>query len=154
TAQPRNAATGVAATVKLAGGGNLKPYPTGYKAGLMQLPRFKAGFEVDESGFTGRSNPAAGTIAWAPSTKVDLSALAAYFWPDAAIAVTEGPEETGVFAARLTGKVVDALVRDQKLQITLADYGADLDKPLITARFLGTGGVEGARGDQRLVEIR
>jgi hypothetical protein len=147
TAEPRNAGTGAATTVRMAGGGNLKGYRYGgqsYRAGLAALPRLKASFDVDETGFTGKTVPTTGAITWAPAGKAALSELAAFFWRDAPISVSEGMEEDGVFTARLTGKVADAQVQGQKLVLTVADFGADLAKRIVTARFLGTGGVEGS----------
>lgn len=146
TVAPRNPATAATTTLRLAGGGNLKPYDYGgnkYRAGLAALPRFKAELGFDETGWTGWTQPSAGDIPWMPSTKADLSAFAAYYWPKAAITVQEGDEATGAFTTRLAGKVADAPIKDHQLVISVADLAADLAKPLVTARFFGTGGVEG-----------
>lgn len=146
TAQPRNPATGAATAVRLAGGGNVKPYYYGgqhFRAGVTRLLRMGAAIEWGENGWTGGVVPSTGVIGWAPSSKADLAATAAYYWPGAAIVVEEGEEETAVFATRLTGKVSDAPVQDGQLVITLADLSVGLDRPVVTARFAGTGGAEG-----------
>jgi hypothetical protein len=146
TVQPRIPGTGATATLRLAGGGGVKPYHYAgehWRAGIASLPRFKAELKFEEGGWTGGVVPTTGTIAWAPAGKAALSELAAYHWPRAAITIQEGFEEDGAFTTRLTGKVADAPIQDQQLVITVADLGADLDRPLVTSRFLGTGGVEG-----------
>lgn len=146
TASPRTVSTGAAATVRLAGGGHAKPYLYGgnqYRAGVATLPRFAAALEFDENGWTGGVVPTTGVITWAPSSKADLAAMAAYFWPKAAVTVETGPEDTAVFTTRLTGKVADAVVQDGRLVITIADLTAGLNSDVVTPRFAGTGGVEG-----------
>jgi len=142
TAQPRNPTTAAVATVKLAGGGNAKPYPQGFRAGVANRPRFKAKIGFSKDGWTGSVIPTTGGVNWAPAGKAALNELAAYFWPGAAITIEEG-EEGAAAATRLAGKVAEATVKDDQLAITFADLGEDLNKPLITARFAGTGGAEG-----------
>lgn len=147
TAQPRVAATGAAATHRLAGGGNRKGYfqlGQHWRAGIATLPRFSALIGVDENGFTGGAIPTTSNVIWAPSSKADLAALAAHYWRNAPITIEEGDEDSGVFTTRLTGNVADAAVQDNRLLLTIADLSKGLDRPIVTGRFAGTGGVEGA----------
>jgi hypothetical protein len=149
TVQPRHPSTGVATTIRLAGGGDRKGYYYGgqhYRSGVATPVRFQASIDFDDTGWTGISKPTTGGIAFAPYAIATLTELAAYVWKDAAITVEEGEEETEIFVTRLVGKVADATVQGHKLIITIADFGAALDKQMITARFAGTGGVEG--GDE------
>lgn len=146
TVQPRIVSTGVPTTFRLAGGGGRKGYYYGanhYRAGIASLPRFRAELGFDEQGWNGGVVPTTGSIVWAPYTKTSLAELAAYFWPGAAITIETGDEDIGAFTTLLTGKVADAAVQDHHLVITVGDLGASLDKPLVTARFAGTGAAEG-----------
>jgi hypothetical protein len=146
TASPREIWNGVATTLRLAGGGNRKGYHYGgnhYRAGVATLPRFRAEIGFDETGWTGGVVPTTAAIAYLPYSASLLAEAAGYFWPGAAVTVQEGPEETAVFSTRLTGKIADATVQEHRLAITVADLGADLNKPLLSARFAGTGGIEG-----------
>lgn len=157
TVQPRNATTGAATTIRLAGGGNNKPYLYGgnsYRAGVAALPRLRAEIGFDDSGWNGNIVPQTGTITWAPYGKAGLSELAAYYWKNAAITVQTGEEATGIFTTLLTGKVADATVLDHKLVITIADLSEDLTKPLLTARFAGTGAAEGGTEAKNRIKRR
>jgi hypothetical protein len=146
TAQPRNPATGVASIVRLAGGGNRKGYFYGgqhFRAGLAALPRFKAEIGFDENGWSGSASPTTAGIGWAPASSAGLAGLAAHYWRGAAVTIEVGDEETGAFATRLVGRIADGAVQDHKLALTFADPTVGLDRPLLTARFAGTGGAEG-----------
>jgi len=146
TAQPRTAATGAATTVWLAGGGGTKPYyyqSNHWQAGVVEMPRLSASIGVDESGFTGGSKPQTGVITFAPALRSTLATLAALVWRNAAISVQLGDEESATFATKLTGKVADASIQENKLVLTIADMTADLDRVILTSRFAGSGGVEG-----------
>ncbi|MEA3018399.1 MAG: hypothetical protein QOI38_3121 [Sphingomonadales bacterium] len=146
TAQPRIAATGAATTVRLAGGGSRKGYYYGgqhFRAGVALPPRLSAQIRFDENGWTGGVVPTSSGIIWAPYGKVPLAELAALYWRNAIITIEEGDEEAAVFTTRLSGKVADATVQGHKLVITVADPSEGLSRPLVTARFAGTGGAEG-----------
>jgi hypothetical protein len=81
---PRNAATGAAVTLRLAGGGADAPYYYGgnhYRAGVTGLPGFQCSINFDGDDFGTGGVPQAAEIAWQPSTKADLAAMAGYFWP-------------------------------------------------------------------------
>src|SRR5207237_952441 len=106
------------------------------------------------NGWNGAARPATSALAWAPTTKADLSALAAYYWRKATITIQEGDEATEVFTTRLSGKVADATVQDGQLIITAADLGDDLAKPLVTARFAGTGAAEGGTEAKNRIKRR
>jgi len=152
TVYPRNPATGVAQAVRLGGGGRAPLYHDGqhYRAGLVRSPRFAARLSFDENGWTGGTLPTTGTIAFAPAEASLLEQLAALYWPGASIVVEVGPEE-GPFATRLSGTVADASAAGGRLVLTIADLSAGIDKPLVTSRFAGTGGIEGvAEAEGRL----
>ncbi|HYD12739.1 MAG TPA: hypothetical protein VEC11_07815 [Allosphingosinicella sp.] len=157
TVAPRNPATGATTTIRLAGGGDRKPYLYGgnsYRAGVAALPRLRAEIGFDEKGWTGDIVPQTGAISWAPYSKAGLTELAAYYWPNAAITIQTGEEETGIFTTLLTGKVADATVQGHRLVITVADLSDDLTKPLVTARFAGTGGIEGGAEAKNRIKRR
>ncbi|HYI39986.1 MAG TPA: hypothetical protein VE053_06680 [Allosphingosinicella sp.] len=110
---------------------------------MTKLLKLSAAIGWDENGWTGGVVPATGVLSWAPSTKADLASAAAYYWPGATITAEEGDEDTAVFTTRLTGRVADAVPKSHQLVITLADLSVGLDRPVVTARFAGTGAAEG-----------
>ncbi len=145
TATPRVAATGAATTVRLAGGGDVAPYYRGgnhYRAGIVTLPRYRAQLGFDENGWTGGTVPQTGNIIFKPGQPSLADELAALYWMDAPITVETGLEG-GAVAVELTGTVASVAVVDGALVIELADLSKALDKPVVTARFAGTGGAEG-----------
>ncbi|MES2987683.1 MAG: hypothetical protein V4808_07240 [Pseudomonadota bacterium] len=144
-AHPRRTDTGAGVTVRLAGGGGSKPYHYSgahWQGGLSGLPRIVAmiDFRGDDLGIGGV--PQAMSLRWGPSRSAALAELAAYHWLDAAITVRVGPE--GAFPpVLLAGKILEAPIAEGVMTLALSDPAADLKKPLLTARFAGTGGVEG-----------
>ena len=145
TATPRNVATGAAVTVRLAGGGAGTPYyrsPNHFRAGIVRRPRFTAKAEFGQDGLTGGTVPTTGKLRFKPSDKALLAQLGGYFWKEAPITVEAGPEG-GPYSTILTGTVVDATAGDDGVEIEIADLSQKLNKPLVTARFAGTGGAEG-----------
>jgi len=146
-AQPARAADGIAETIRLAGGGALMPYTysgqTDWRAGVVGLPTLIASLEYEGGEFPAGSVPAAAAIEWAPSNKALLSATASYVWADAPVTVRIGSEGAALPPVRISGKVLDAKASGGKLTIALADPATGLKKPLLTARFAGTGGLEG-----------
>lgn len=157
TVQPRNPATGAATTVRLAGGGNSKGYHYNgehWRAGVAALPRISALIDVNEDGWSGGVVPKSTGIVWAPAGRANLSALAALYWRNAAITIEEGEEETGSFAMRLTGRVADGAVQDDRLVLTIADPAEGLDRPLVAARFAGSGGAEGGAEAKERIKRR
>ncbi len=147
-ASPRRAADGVTETVRIAGGGGRHPYFYGgqhWRAGIVQLPTFITAINFEGGDFGEGGVPQATELQWAATSKADLSALSAYFWIDAVITVRIGPEnaEGTLPPVALTGKVLSGLVDGGALKIQLTDPAADLKKPLLTARYAGTGGLEG-----------
>lgn len=148
-ASPRNAQTGAVQAVRLGGGGTAPLYHqdlTGtwqhYRAGVVRSPRFSAKLGFEANGWTGGTLPTTGTIVFAPAERVLLAQHAGLFWKGAAITVRTGPE-AGPFSVLMTGTVADASAAAGKLVLTIADLSAGVDKPLLTGRFAGTGGVEG-----------
>ncbi|MCX7284409.1 MAG: hypothetical protein NTX28_10250 [Novosphingobium sp.] len=137
---PRRVADGVAQPVRLAGGGAALPYFYGgqhWRGGVLALPSF-----ITSLDFAGTDFGTAAEIVWAPSTAADLAELAALVWFDAPITVRIGPEGA-LPPVAIIGKVLEAKTGDGRLRIALSDPAADLKKPLLTARFAGTGGLEG-----------
>lgn len=145
-AQPAIVATGGAVTVRLAGGGGTKPYDysgqNDWRAGIAALPTMIASLEYRGGEFPQGSVPSAVAIDWQGSSRALLATLASYLWTDAAITVRYGPEGA-LPPVLISGKVLDAKAENGRLTIALADPAASLKKPLLTARFAGTGGLEG-----------
>lgn len=144
-AQPRDPATGAVQTVRLAGGGGAAPYlrdGNHYRAGVARLPRFRAALEFGEDGWTGGTVPQTSRVAFRPADRALLEQLAALFWLDAPIAIDVGPE-AGPWPRVLTATVVGVGVGEIGLDLEIADLSARLDKPVVTERFAGSGGLEG-----------
>lgn len=155
-ATPRRAADGVGETVRLAGGGGQFPYYYAgqhYRAGVVQLPTIVTAITFEGGDFGDGGVPQAAELQWAPSRKADLAAIANYFWIDAPITVRIGDENAAgtLPAITISGKVLSATVDGGVVKLQLSDPAADLKKPLLTARFGGTGGVDGpAEWDGRI----
>lgn len=144
TATPRDR-TGQPVVVRLAGGGAETPFVRDgqhFAAGLFDRPRFRAELGFGPDGWTGGTVPTTGEITWMPAEPARLRPLADLYWPDAQIIVEGGPE-AGPIGRLLTGAVANAAVAEGLLKLTVADLSAAIDKPLVTASFAGTGGLEG-----------
>jgi hypothetical protein len=146
TAKPRAAATGAVSTVRMAGGGELRPYRylgEHWLSGVASAPRFSAGIGFAKEGWTGGSVPTTGVIDFAPSTSAGLDELSALYWPDADVTVvTIEEDETGI-VTELVGTIAGVSIGRGKLSFTLADLAYALGKPVVIDRFAGTGGIEG-----------
>lgn len=142
--RPRNPATGAVQVVRLGGGGLAPLYHDGqhYRAGIVRSPRFGSRLDVEDGRWTGGTIPTTAALVFAPPQAELLTELAGLYWPGASIELRAGPED-GVLSARLTGTVAEASVANGRLQLTIADLSAGVDKPVVTARFAGSGGVEG-----------
>jgi hypothetical protein len=143
TATPRVPATGATTTVRLAGGPG--PYYRSsqhWRAGVVSEPRFTAELGFGEDGWTGGTVPATSNLTFMPADKTLLALLASYLWNDAAITVETGEPGASVTTV-LTGTIAGAAIVDHALVLTIADLSRALDKPVLTARFAGTGGAEG-----------
>lgn len=144
-AQPAQPSTGNAVTVRLAGGGGVKPFyynSNHYLAGLGALPTIIQSLEYEGGELGTGGVPSALELRWTPAKNAQLATMAAYYWNDAPVTIRIGPE--GAYpAVTLTGKVLDAVTDNGTLRIALADPAADLKKPFPVTRFLGTGGLEG-----------
>ncbi len=149
---PRLLTTGATVDLFIAGGGDRAPYRYGaqdYKAGIANLPRFRARLDWRDEGWTGGVVPASGEFQWGPSMPADYLAFASnYSWKDAAILVEVGDEtDAGAAPASwttvLNGMIAGISAEDGLISFTIADLTASLDKPIIAARFAGTGGIEG-----------
>jgi hypothetical protein len=150
--QPWLISSGAQANLYLAGGGDRCPYHFGgqdYKAGLGNLPRFKSRLGWDEDGWTGGVIPTVGELEWSPSMAADHIAYSTnYHWKDAPILVEVGEEgnngaEPTAWTTVLTGIIGGVSASDGALRFTVGDLSARLDKPVISTRFAGTGGIEG-----------
>ncbi|RIV82947.1 hypothetical protein D2V17_14185 [Aurantiacibacter xanthus] len=147
-ASPRRVSTGATETVRLAGGGGIKPYHYGghhWRAGIAKLPTIVTALDFENGEFGTGAVPAASEVRWSPSSKADLAEMAAFLWKDAAITMRIGPEPTEgeLPPVVLTGKVLETPIADGVMTIQFSDPAADLKKPLLTDRFAGTGGLEG-----------
>lgn len=143
--KPRIIATGAETTVRLAGGGTDTPYYRNeqhYRAGVVEMPRFKAAFGFDDNGWTGGTVPTSGTLGFMSGDTSLIATLAAYYWRDAAITIDAGKED-GPLARRLTGMVAGISSNEGQIALTLADPSKTLDKPILGTGFTGEGGIEG-----------
>lgn len=150
--QPRLISSGAAVALYMAGGGLRCPYNFGgidYKAGVAGIPRFKAAVGWDDAGWTGGIVPTTASLVWAPSTIADYKNYSTlYLWKDAPITIEVGDEgfdgsAPASWTTLLIGTVADIAASDGQITLTIADLSAKLDKPLLTGRFAGTGGIEG-----------
>lgn len=144
-ASPRRASDGVAQTVRLAGSGAALPYyydGQHWRAGILGLPTFITSLDYSGTDLGTGGVPTATEVTWAPSSNADLAELAALVWFDAPVTVRIGPEGA-LPPVVVAGKVLDAKPVEGRLKIALSDPAAALKKPLLTARFAGTGGLEG-----------
>lgn len=150
---------GAPVDVYLAGGG-ARGYDhrgrTSWLGGVVKEPRFAAGAGFDERGWTGRSAPQAGKVGWTPADKATLSGVAARQWINAPITVLAGDDKDAVpvWETILTGTVSSVTSRDGSLELTVADLSKKLDDPLLTARFAGTGGIEGDAATESRIKRR
>lgn len=147
-ASPSIAATGAVQTKRLAGGGKCAFTQLGavdWKAGLERPPVMS-----QRLGFAdGRPSPEGAIVQaiqlrWG-GAKADVDALASLYWRDAAFTLYSGPEggADASFAVVLSGKIADVTKDGAYLTLELVDPSADLAKPIISATFAGSGGIEG-----------
>lgn len=135
-------------TVRLAGGG-VKPYThlgaEDWLAGVVSLPLLSAALGFDQNGWTGGTVPTTGAISFSPASSAGLTAIGRLFWIDGQIEVLIGDDEAATIAFRtfLKAKVAKQEVTSGTLNLTVSDMSGDLAKPLASARFAGTNGIEG-----------
>lgn len=145
TAQPRDVETGEPVDVRLAGGGRSAPYfreGDHYRAGVVRRPRFSAKLDWQDKGWSGSATPTSGKLSFKPADIILVDGLAGYYWREAPIAVDAGPEG-GPFARLLTGTVAAVEGGLSGLSLDIGDLSEAVNKPVVTARFAGTGGIEG-----------
>ena len=144
-AWPRDAVTGIAALIRMAGGGAALPYyrdGAHSRAGIIKAPRFTASLGYGDSGWTGGVVPAVTAISFRPGDPALIDQMMAGYWRGQSVEVDIG-DEYGALARRLTGVVASVAEQDGALAITAADLSHKLAKPLATGTFAGTGGIEG-----------
>jgi hypothetical protein len=162
-AAPRDPATGALTPVFLGGGGRAPLHHNGrhYRAGILSVPVLAASIQWDDRGWTGGSIPTSGSIIFAPADRQLLDALGRLFWRGADLVISVGPDagpfvryltgtcasarvpDAGPFVRYLTGTCASARVAGPRLIIEAADLSSGIDRPLVTARFAGSGGLEG-----------
>jgi len=145
-ARPRRAADGTVVTRRLAGGGGERPYyyqGEHWKAGIVDLPTIIASLDFEEREYGTGGVASAAAIEWGAGSASALAEMAADVWNDADITMRIGPEGA-LPPVALAGRVLQATSREGRLQIALADPAVGLKKPVLTERFAGTGGLEGA----------
>lgn len=145
SASPRRASDGEAQAVRLAGGGALLPYRYAgqqWKGGVTALPTIITSLDFSGGELGTGGVPSATEFEWAPSRDAELAALASYMWIDAPITVRIGPEGA-LPPIVIAGRVLEATAANGRLKVSLADPAAQLRRPLLSARYAGTGGLEG-----------
>ena len=148
-ASPWRVEDGVVQEVRLAGGGERAYDHRGFKdwrSGVASLPRYVAGFQYGEQGWTGAAVPQVAPIEFRPYSKDVIAELVAPLnWIGATVTIRVGDDAlaTPVYLLELTGTIRGLSSRDGALILTVADLAAQLDEPVITKRFAGTGGLEG-----------
>lgn len=146
--QPRDVGTGARTTIRLAGGGADFPYRYGsndWLAGLEDVPAIVTMLDYTGADFGTGAVPQALQLNWNASSTAALESLRGYYWAGAPFTLYLGPENAaGTMPAQLVkGTILQASITDSVLQLAMADPAADLQRPVLTASFAGTGGIEG-----------
>lgn len=147
TLSPRDAATGAVVTVRLAGGGRAgyKQFgSTAWKAGLERPPAIAQRLGFDGASFEAQAAAAALSVVWNGAAN-EADALKSHYWKEAPFTLHKGPDggADGDMILVLKGRVSDVLATPGQISFALADASADFAKPVLQAKFLGTGGIEG-----------
>lgn len=147
-ASPRAPATGVVVPQRLAGGGRRHYTYRGrsdWIGGVIAPIKITSLLGFDASGFTGGAIPSTGAIGFMPSRRGATAALAALDWVGAAVSVTSGDDAHGApaFTTDIVGTIAGYSIERGVFAFTLSDMAGRLAKPLVTATFAGTGGIEG-----------
>lgn len=149
-ATPWRVVDGVAESVRLAGGGS-KPYSglrgfTDWRSGLADFPTFAAMAGFSDGGWTGQSIPQTSQVRVFPSDEaLRTILLSKYQWKGARVELRSGDDELapGTYVLEIVGTVDNVAVSEGSIVFTIADFAAKLSVPVVTARFAGTGGIEG-----------
>ncbi len=147
TALPRDPATGNVVTVRLAGGGK-RGYncfaSTDWKAGLERPPAIVEQLGFEDGAFGAGSIVQAIEMRWG-GRDAAVKALAALYWRDQGFELHSGPDGDagGSMTLILAGKFVDVATEPGVLIMKMADPAVALDKPVVSATFGGSGGIEG-----------
>jgi len=147
-AQPRFAASGAVADIRLAGGGTQAYFQLGFgdwRSGIARPPRFSTAIGFDQRGLTGGALPSTGGFEFSSSDKALFSALGGMVWEGARVTVTTGDDEDVFpdYVAQLVGTVAAVKTDKATLSFVIADLSIDLDKPVIVGTFSGSGALEG-----------
>lgn len=147
TASPRNAATGAVVTVRLAGGGTrgfTQFGSTDWKAGLARPPVIAQRLGFDDAAYGDGSVVQALQIEWGGRDSA-AKAMAALYWRDTPFTLHSGPDggSDAEMVLILAGRMAEVTTSAGKLIMAMADPAVDLNKPVVTATFGGTGGIEG-----------
>lgn len=150
-ATPWIVSTGAEQAVRLAGGGRRAYDHLGHsdwRAGIVDVPKFKAELGFDASGWTGATVAQNGMIRFVPSDPETLTSLSALFWNGCPVTVKLGDDKTlsPSWEVDFTGTVANAAVEAGGLNLSVVDNGEKLNVPVTIERFAGTGGIEGDGG--------
>lgn len=143
-------ADGVAETLLLAGGGS-RPYyghrgKAAWRAAIQNPPRFSWAVGFDETGWTGTTLPPTARIALLSGTAMLMSQYAeTYLWPGSKARLYTGDDRNADpgFVLDMAGTVSSLAFEANGIAIEVADQSEALNKPVITARFSGGGGIDG-----------
>jgi len=143
---PADPATGAPVPVRLAGGGSRAYSQFGFgdwRAGVATLPRFTAEVGFDANGWNGNAIPQVAGTRFNSADQQLTADLAGLYWKDARITITTGDDDTGAYGTAFVGSVGSVSIESGVLSFALGDLSVDLNKPLLSATFAGTGGLEG-----------
>ncbi len=150
-ASPWVVSTGAAQPVRLAGGGSRAYDHLGFadwRAGIVEFPKFKGELGFTEDGWSGATMAQNGDVVFAARDIATLTSLSALFWNGCPITIKTGDDAAASpsWSTEFTGTVANAGIEDGKLKLAVVDNSKKLDVPAVSARFAGSGGIEGDSG--------
>lgn len=151
-ATPRVVADGSLADVRLAGGGAKHGYRylgERWLAGLVELPTIVSRLGYSDDGWGAGAIPQGFQLQWSGGGRVaDYTALAAYYWRDAEVVVSTGPDggTDADFSLLQRARVREVSHTNDAMTLMLSDPAADLLLPVLAEYFDGSGGAEGGEG--------
>lgn len=150
-ATPRVVADGSLADVRLAGGGQHHAYRylgEVWRAGIAGLPTIVSRLGYSDDGWGAGAIPQGFQLEWTGSLVADFADLAAYYWRDAEVVVSTGPDggADADFSLLQRARVREVSHTNDVMSLMLSDPAADLLLPVLSEYFDGSGDAEGGDG--------